>query len=317
MGPDLLLLAAGIALLIGGGEALVRGASALAYHFGVSPLVVGLTVVAFGTSAPELAVNVVAATRGSGALSFGNIIGSNIANIGLVIGVTAMIKPVSIPLPIITREIPMMTLAAAAAIALAFDALLTEGPDRFDRGDGVILLLFFSVFLYYTVSDALRQRAGAHNVRPEGTNLPLAVTLTALGFAGLILGGRFTVDAAVELARALGLSEAIIGMTIVAIGTSLPELVTSVISVLRGQSDLAVGNVVGSNIFNLLFVLGITSSIDVVPVPAGGHEDLLIVAGLSALLLPLSINPGRAVPRIGGVFLFAIYVGYMAWRTFS
>jgi len=322
MGPDLLLLVLGLALLIGGGEALVRGASALAFHFGVSPLVVGLTVVAFGTSAPELAVNVVAALRGNGDLSFGNIIGSNIANIGLVIGLTAMLRPVSIPLPIITREIPMMTLAAVVGIALGFDAALGQGraagPDGFDRGDGAVLLLFFCVFLYYTVSEALGQRAtiDKHEL-PGRTGLGTAVLLTAIGFLGLIGGGRLTVDAATGLARALGMSEALIGMTIVAVGTSLPELVTSIVSVLRGQSDLAVGNVVGSNIFNLLFVLGVTSGIAEVPVPAGGHEDLLIVAGLSALMLPLSINRKRTVPRAGGVLLFAAYVGYITWRTLA
>ena len=318
MGLDLLLLVAGLALLIGGGEALVRGASALAFHFGVSPLVVGLTVVAFGTSAPELAVNLVAALNGSGELSFGNIVGSNIANIGLVVGVTALLRPVSIPLPIITREIPMMTLAAVAAIALAFDGLLSGESERFDRGDGLVLLLFFSVFLYYTIMDALRQRHALDpEDQPRATRLGSATLLTLVGFGGLIGGGRVTVDAATELALAFGLSEAVIGMTIVAIGTSLPELVTSIIGVVRGQSDLAIGNVVGSNIFNLLFVLGVTSSIADIPVPAGGHVDLVIVALLSAALLPLSFNPGRAVPRIGGFSLLLVYAGYMAWRSMS
>jgi cation:H+ antiporter len=150
---------------------------------------------------------------------------------------------------------------------------------------------------------------------PKDSRLGLAVLLTAVGFAGLIGGGRVTVNAAIEVARTVGLSEAVIGMTVVAVGTSLPELVTSVVSVVRGQSDLAIGNVVGSNIFNLLFVLGVTATIADVPVPAGGRADLLIVAGLSAALLPLSLNTVRAVPRLGGLLLLVGYAGYLVWRT--
>lgn len=319
--PDVLLLALGLLLLIGGGDALVRGAASLARQLGISPLVVGLTVVAFGTSAPELAVNVSAALRGSGELSFGNIVGSNIANIGLVIGITALIRPVAMHLAIITREIPMMTLASLAAILMAADALLGQGEhDAFGRADGWILLLLFCVFLYYTISDALKERSHAKaddemelTGKPRSTRV--SVVLTLAGFAGLIGGGRLTVDAAIEVARSLGVSEGLIGVTIVAVGTSLPELVTSLVSVMRKQTDLAVGNVVGSNIFNLLFVMGITSVIRPIPVPATGLVDLFVAAGLAMVLLPLSINPQRQVARWGGLLLVGTYAVYIGWRV--
>ena len=321
--PDALLLVLGMLLLVGGGDVLVRGAASLARQFGVSPLIVGLTVVAFGTSAPELSVNVSAVLRGSGELSFGNIIGSNIANIGLVIGLTALIRPVTMHLAIITREIPMMTLVSLVALLLASDVALGEGPvDAFGRADGYLLLLLFCVFVYYTFNDALKERSH----RKADDELELAgrprsrwasVGLTIVGLAALVGGGRLTVDAAIEVARTMGISEAVIGVTIVAIGTSLPELVTSLVSLARKQTDLAVGNVVGSNIFNLLFVMGITASIRPIPVPPSGHIDLMIAAGLAMLLLPLSINPKRHVARWGGLLLFGTYVTYLAWRAVS
>jgi cation:H+ antiporter len=318
---DALLLVLGMLLLVGGGDALVRGAASLARQFGVSPLVVGLTVVAFGTSAPELAVNVSAALGGSGELSFGNIVGSNIANIGLVIGLTALIRPVTMHLAIITREIPMMTLASLAALLMASDLTLGEGDaDAFGRADGYMLLLLFSVFVYYTVNDALKERS--HPKADDEMELMgrprskwVSAGLTLVGLAALVGGGRLTVDAAIGVARAMGVSDAVIGMTIVAVGTSLPELVTSLISVLRKQTDLAVGNVVGSNIFNLLFVMGITATIRPIPVPPAGHTDLIVAAGLAMLLLPLSINPKRHVARWGGALLFGTYATYIAWRA--
>jgi cation:H+ antiporter len=352
MGTDVLFLVVGLVLLVGGGDALVRGASALARHFGISPLVVGLTVVAFGTSAPELFVNVIAVFEGKGELSFGNVIGSNIANIGLVIGLTALVRPVAMPAAIITREIPMMTLASLVALALAFDVVLGETPmdflsqdgaalvgtptdvlsqtggdvlvgtprDFFSRADGIVLLLLFCVFIYYTVSDALRHRGESLSAGQGGESRPLmpSVALTIVGFAGLAGGGYLTVDGASGVASALGVSDAVIGKTIVAVGTSLPELVTSLLSVIRKETDLAVGNAVGSNIFNLLFVLGVTGTLRPVPVPSGGHLDLMIATALAALLLPLSINPTRHVSRWSGGLLFGIYAGFMlytGWRS--
>jgi cation:H+ antiporter len=322
---SLLLMLVGLGLLVAGAEALVRGASALARRLGVSPIVVGLTVVAFGTSTPELAVNLSAALAGNTGLSFGNVVGSNIANIGLILAVAALVRPLEVHPSVVNREIPMLLLGTAAAIAMAFDRRLDgAGADAFRRGDGVILILLFGVFLYYTILGALRQRGGGdayveelHEdvaARPPQA-LGLSLLLTAGGFVGVILGGNWTVDNAVVLARQAGVPDAVVGLTFVAVGTGLPELVTSVIAARRGHSDLAVGNVVGSNIYNLLFVQGATAVVRPVAVPAGGHADLLVMAAMTAALLPLSTFRERKIGRPSGFILLAAYVAYIAWRA--
>jgi cation:H+ antiporter len=292
MAIDLLLLLVGLALLLGGGEFVVRGATGLAQSLGVAPLVIGLTVVAFGTSAPEMAVNVIAAWQDKGDISFGNIIGSNMANIGLIVGCTAILRPILITGVVIAREIPMMLLATTAAIIMGFDTVLGVGPDYYDRADGLLLLMLFLVFLYYTVGDFVRQRAESDAngmlddtlTRAASSGVPRSLAITGLGLLALIGGADITVDAAVNLARALGVSDVVIGLTVLAVGTSLPELVASVVATMRGHAELAVGNVVGSNIFNLLLVMGVTSVVRPVPVPAGGPLDLLVVALLSLIL---------------------------------
>jgi cation:H+ antiporter len=321
----LLLMLIGLALLVGGAEALVRGASALARRLGVSPIVIGLTVVAFGTSTPELAVNVQAALAGSTGVSFGNVVGSNIANIGLILAVAALVRPLDVHASVVNREIPMLLLGTAVAIAMAYDRRLGGGGiDAFVRGDGIVLMLLFGVFLYYTLLGALRQRSPGDAYVAElqedvATQPPqrlwVSLLLTALGLIGVIVGGKWTVDNAVVLARQAGVSDAVIGLTFVAIGTGLPELVTSVIAARRGHSDLAVGNVVGSNIYNLLFVLGVTAVIRPVDVPAaGGHADLLVMAAMTAALLPLSTYRQRRIGRLGGIMLLMAYVAYVIWR---
>lgn len=318
---DILLLLLGLVLLVGGGDALVRGASAMAYRLGISPLVVGLTVVAFGTSSPELAVNLAGTLSDRGAISFGNVMGSNIANVGLVVGATALLRPLVLHRAVIVREIPMMTLAALAALVMSLDRFLEPVPDdivnRYSRGDGLVFLLFFSVFLYYTVSDALRQRSQMRSEEQDLARMSLvrAGLLFVSGLAALVAGGHVTVDAASTIALKLGMSEAAVGLSIVAIGTSLPELVTSMVGALRGQQEIAVGNIVGSNIFNLLFVLGASSTVRPVPVPAGGVADVLTVIAFSLILLPLSINPQRKITRKGGGLLLSAYVAYVAWRV--
>ena len=325
---SLLLLVVGLGLLVTGAEALVRGASALARRLGVSPIVIGLTVVAFGTSTPELAVNVQAALAGSTGVSFGNVVGSNIANIGLILAVAALVRPLDVHASVVNREIPMLLLGTAAAIAMAYDRRLGGGgaADAFARGDGIVLILLFGVFLYYTLLSALRPRAAAGDpyvaelhddiAAQPPQRLWVSLLLTALGLIGVIVGGKWTVDNAVAMARQAGVSDAIIGLTFVAVGTGLPELVTSVIAARRGHSDLAVGNVVGSNIYNLLFVLGMTSIIRPVEVPpVGGHADLLVMAALTAALLPLSMYRERRIGRVGGAMLLTAYVLYVIWRV--
>lgn len=316
-----LWLCAGLALLVGGGHALINGAAALAQRLGVSSIVVGLTVVAFGTSAPELAVSLFSAASGNTAITFGNVVGSNIANVGLLLGVTALIRPLPVHGQMVVREIPMMLLCCGAAIALAFDSTLGTGPDLFSRGDGVMLLLLFGVFLYYTTLDARRQRnrdpllvEAGQAVASAQSGPGACAMLILLGLIGLIGGGRLLVDSAVEIARALAIPEVVIGVTIVAVGTSLPELVTCVIAARRGMNDVAVGNIVGSNIFNLLFVLGLTATILPVPVPAGGSFDLLVMAGLSLALLPMAVTHQRSVTRSEGAILVVAYLAYTGWQ---
>ncbi len=319
---DALQLSAGIALLIAGGEAMVRGAAALARQLGVSPLVVGLTVVAFGTSAPELAVNVTAAARGNGAVAFGNIMGSNLANIGLILAGSALLRGLSIQSIVIARELPMMLLASVAALIMGFDALRGQADARFDRSDGLLLLMLFGIFLYYTIAETLRRRgtdAFVQQVQERAigdrfASLGRNAGLVAIGVVGLALGGHWTVAGAVDIAISLGVSKGLIGLTVVAVGTSLPELSASVLAARRGEADLAIGNVVGSNIFNVLFVLGLTASIHPVPVPEDGHVDLVVVAAVGAALLLVSAIR-RSVDRSSGALFLLFYLGYVTWRA--
>ncbi|MBW2359342.1 MAG: calcium/sodium antiporter [Deltaproteobacteria bacterium] len=319
---DLLITLAGLSLLVGGGELMVRGASSLASRFGVSPLAIGLTVVAFGTSTPELFVNVTAALHGNTELSFGNIFGSNMANIGLIIAITALVGPLRIRNVVIDREVPMMMLATLVAAALGLDWVLEDSPGAFTRGDGVVLLLLFSVFAYYTLRDLVRQRSSdvatfevGPAEEPPRYSMPVSLLLTAAGLAALAAGGSVTVEGAEAVARALGVSQTIIGLTLVAIGTSLPELSASVIASMRGYPDMAVGNVVGSNIFNLLIVLGTTATLADIPVPDGGIADLFVVICLSGLLWLTSISQGRTIIRAEATLLLGLYLGYLVGRT--
>jgi len=320
---DSFLLVSGLALLLGGGNFLVTGASALARNLGVSPLVIGLTVVAFGTSAPELSINLLAALQGNSGISFGNIIGSNIANIGLILGLTAMVRPLSIESVIISREIPMMILVSLIALIAGSDVVLRSSPDVFDRSDGLVFLLLFGVFMYYTIGDVLKKKhdplveeaeafAGGKGLKDTALNLGMFFG----GLAGLIAGGKLSVDAAVGIAGLLGVPQVIIGLTVVAIGTSLPELVTSLVAVFQGKADIAVGNVVGSNIFNLLLVNGICSTVRPVVIPfGGGLFDLLVMVALSLFLLPMSITHGKRIVRWEGALLLLLYLGYTVWRV--
>jgi cation:H+ antiporter len=322
MAGDFLLLGVGMLFLLGGGEALVRGASQIAVATGVSPLVVGLTIVAFGTSAPELAVNSIAAWRDSGSLSFGNIFGSNMANIGLILGTAGILRALSIQSVIVSREIPMMLVATAAATIMSFDAFLGVGDDQFDRLDGLLLLLLFGVFLYYTVGDVARQwdekgQTLDDDIEPPSNPRAMvgALMLTVGGLGALLYGAELTVDHAIALARTFAVPEVIIGLTLVALGTSLPELVTAVLATLRGHIDLAVGNVVGSNIFNILLVGGVTSTLRPITVPEHGHIDLAVTVVLSVALWWVSSTRNRVIVRAEAGLLLAIYLAYMVWRT--
>ena len=323
---DILILILGLGLLLGGGDLVVRGASAMAKSFGVSPLFIGLTIVAFGTSTPELAVNLTATFQGNTGLSFGNIIGSNIANIGLILGLAALIRPLAVSGVIISREIPMLSLTAVLALILGGDLWLKSSDNLFDRSDGLVFLLLFSIFLYYTVgevlakrsSDPLLEQAGQHSRRGSFHTLLLPSALFAGGLLSLLAGGKITVTAAISIAEILKVPNVIIGLTIVAVGTSLPELVTSVLAAWKGETDLAIGNVVGSNIFNLLFINGLCATIHPISVPsAGGMWDLGMMVFLSLLLLPVCLTHTRRIVRWEGALLIGLYFGFNTWRIFA
>ncbi len=321
MALDVLLLAIGLSLLVAGGHWLVRGASQLAESLGVSELAIGLTVVAFGTSAPELSVNAAAALRGDSAISFGNVIGSNVANVGLVLGLCAVLRPLRFESAIVSREIPMMLLATVAAVILGLDRM-RDAPEVYDLSDGLMLLLLFSLFLYYTVSAVLGERdTDSLTASTRGGPASAAARwlpaglFGALGLALLLLGAQLTVSSASALAEAMGVPSVVIGLSVVAVGTSLPELVTSLVATSKGQTSLAVGNVVGSNIFNLLFILGLTSVVRPVAVPAvGGGADLAALVVFSVLLVPLSRAGDARVGRLEGGALVVAYLGYIGWR---
>ena len=323
---DALILLGGLGLLVGGADLLVRGAAALSTAWGVSPLVVGLTVVAFGTSTPELAVNLMASFQNNPEISFGNIIGSNIANIGLIVGCSALIRPLTIQGTIITREIPMMILASLVALITGADHWLRQLPDSYDRTDGIIMLLLFGVFLYYTAGDVMRQRSGDALLRQAADlsdkrsfkNNLLNLAMCAAGLILLIAGSKLAVDSAVSIAAALHVPRVIIGLTIVAVGTSLPELATSLTAAWKGQSDIAVGNVVGSNIFNILFITGLCAAWKPIPVPAaGGRADLYMMTFLSLLLLPMCITDRNKIVRWEGLALLLCYALFSTWRVFG
>ncbi len=322
---EFIYFSAGLLVLILGGEALIRGASSLAASAGISPLIVGLTVVAFGTSAPELVVSVMAALKGSSGITFGNVVGSNIANISLLLGVCAVMRKLQVESTIVSREIPMMILACAAIAALGMDSSLGGIEDILTRGDGLMLLLLFGVFIYYTIRDVfqgslpkdplLADIKESQETRAEFTVL-LGGVFVALGVFGLFLGGTLSVNAAVAIARTMGISEMLIGVTLVAVGTSLPELVTSIQATRKGMPDLVIGNIVGSNIFNTLFVLGSTAMVQPVEIPRSGWQDITIMFLLSVMLLRFAITDTRRLIRREGQALLVFYVCFLMWQMF-
>ncbi len=311
-----LLLLLGFALLIKGADLLVAGASAISRRYGIPDLVIGLTVVAFGTSTPELFVNISASLQGSPGIAIGNVLGSNIANILLILGVAALIHPLRVTRGTVWREIPFSLLAALALWAAANDNLI-DGWAYSDvsRSDGLIFLLFFAIFIYYTASIAHtggnQQNAQPRNNRGTGKHVIVMIS----GLIGLTLGGKWIVDGAVHMAFTLGMSEALVGLTLVAVGTSLPELATSAMAAYRGNVEMAVGNVVGSNIFNIFFVLAISAIIKPLPFSAASNADIGMVV-LASFILFATMFSGRrqSLDRWEGALLLGTFAAYMAFR---
>ncbi len=297
-----LLFVLGLVALFFGGEYLVRGASAVARHFNLSPMVIGLTIVGFGTSAPELLVSIQAAMAGQPAIAIGNVLGSNIANILLILGVSAAIAPLLIPVRQIWRDLGFMLAATAMLWWMLLDGSIT-------RVEGAILVAGLVIFLTTAfLTGKVEEDEATLGDIPQWK----AWAMTLGGLVVLVIGARLLVDSSTQIARAFGISEAVIGLTIVAIGTSLPELATSVIAAFRKQTEIAVGNVVGSNIFNIFSILGITALI--LPIPADPRfatNDMLWVSGTAIGLTVLAFVLG-GLPRIAGLLLLAAYGGYVA-----
>lgn len=309
-------LLAGLFVLIVGAEYMVRGASSLAKKWGVSSLVIGLTIVAFGTSAPELIVNIFSAIKGSTDLAIGNVVGSNISNILLILGLTALLVPIRVQRSTIFKEIPFALLAVVVLFVLANDKLFGgQLNDIVSRGDGIILMCFFAIFMYYVVSIA---RSGEVSEKVKVYSTGLSWLFTLLGMVGLFLGGKLLVDNAIILARIAGMSEGLIGLTIVAIGTSLPELVTSIIAAKKGQDDIAVGNIAGSNIFNVFWILGLTGTILPLPFSSMLNSDVLMAVAATAMLFVAMFvgNRGKLDRWQGGIFMatYVAYIGYLILR---
>jgi cation:H+ antiporter len=313
----------GFILLIKGAEWLVDAASNLARRYGVSDMVVGLTIVSFGTSLPELTVNMLASFGGSSDIAIGNILGSNIANILLILGASALVCALPVQRPTVLSEIPFSLTAALLVGFLANSGLFqSDGAGlMIDRAEGFVILFFFFLFMAYIVDMAMRDNAqsqGQYLAPDRSKSIYMLILIMAGGVIALFLGGKWVVDGAVEIASKLGMSEALIGLTVIAVGTSLPELVTSVVAAYRGNTDIAVGNVVGSNIFNLLWVLGLSAAIRPLPFQVPSNADILMIIFSSTLLLiALVFSRKWLITRTtGAVFLviYAAYTAFLIWR---
>lgn len=314
MGLTLSLGTVGLLLLYFGGEWLVQGASSLAARFGVSQLAIGLTIVALGTSAPELVVSINAALSGASDISVGNVVGSNIANITLILGLAALIYPVTVQVKLVRLDAPLMVAASIGLVLVMLDG-------EASRLEGVVLLVSLGAYMVFTLWEVRRApaelRSEIKSVAPDGPVGPRwSALLIVAGLVFLMLGGQLLVTAAVDLATFVGLSEAVIGLTIVAVGTSLPELATSVVAALKGQGDIAVGNVVGSNLFNILGILGATAILRPLALGAISWVDLGVMVAVAVVLM-LLITLRARLGRVEGFCLLAGFVGYTSWLVLS
>ena len=316
---NIILVIVGAALVLVGADKLTDGGVALARRFGISEMVIGLTIVAFGTSLPEFIVSLLASIDGSPAMGIGNVVGSNVFNTLMIVGVTAMVAPIAVTKSTIYKDIPFSLLASIVLAALALDSIFgTAGQsDTLSRGDGIALLGFFAVFMTYSFAIAHNETSStddsmtAESSASEHMSLLRAAVYILIGLLGLIFGGELFVRGASDIARDLGVSEAVIGLTLVAGGTSLPELATSVIAARKGRSGLAIGNVIGSNLFNIFWILGLCSA--VTPMPAAGMEwtDFAVLIA-SGLLFWLFSRTKHLIQRWEGAALVAVYLIYLA-----
>lgn len=309
---DYILLIIGFVLLVKGADIFVEGSSAIAKHFKIPTFLIGLTIVAMGTSAPEAAVSITAAVGGQNGIVAGNVLGSNIFNTLAVLGICALIKPCPVAPKIVKGEYPMSAAITILFIALAFTTL--GGPEQlyFSRLDGIILLIAFASFLMFTIKKAFGENHTDDDTEIKDLSMIKAVIMVVLGLAGIIIGGQFVVNSASAIAASFGISETLIGLTIVAIGTSLPELVTSVAAATKGHTDIAVGNVIGSNIFNLLFVLGLSTTIHPVSIEMESIYDAIVLTVITIVTLIPCIRH-KHITRLWGAVMVILYATYMTY----
>lgn len=315
---DIILLIVGLVLILGGANYLTDGAAAVARRFGMSDLMVGLTIVAFGTSAPELTISMMSAIDGNTGIAIGNVVGSNIFNTLVIIGAVAVARPIKITGGIMSKEIPLVVLSAAALLAMGSSKWLDGTTPVISRVDGILLLLFFAIFMRYVFSQSKQNMPetseNRNETKPVQTALWKSVIFIIGGLAALIYGGDLFVDKASAIASSLGVSDAIIGLTIVAMGTSLPELATSLTAAIKGNSGIAIGNVIGSNIFNIFLVLGCSATIRQLPFGAISEIDLLVLFASCVLFWIFGWFFGnRTINRAEGGLLVAGYIAYMIY----
>lgn len=326
-----ILLLLGFILLVKGADYFVDGSSNIAKKLKISSLIIGLTIVAFGTSAPEAAVSITAAINGQNGIAIGNVIGSNIFNLLVVIGASGFITPLLVKKSVLCKEFPFLLLISILLIVLSADILfLNTSINVVSRIDGIILLLLFTIFLYYLISSSIKNKKDSINEFETSYDIDIenvkaidknesatkAILLSIMGLVAIIFGGNLVVESASSIASSFGVSEQLIGLTIVSIGTSLPEFVTSIIAATKGESDIALGNVIGSNIFNILFIIGISSFISPMTV-----DSKLIIDGVimivSTVLVYFYASRRKDINRLESVTLLLLYLGYMVYLIFT
>lgn len=309
---DYILLIIGFILLVKGADFFVDGSSAIARYFKIPSIIIGLTIVAMGTSAPEAAVSITAAVSGSNGIAVGNVLGSNVFNLLVVLGFASIIKACPVHKETIRDEFPLSIIAAVLAGAFALLSIGGGQGLHFSRIEGIIFLVIFAVFLINMVRKALANPATHNEEEIAEVNLPKSIALSVIGLAGIIFGGDLVVDSASAIATSFGIDETLVGLTIVAIGTSLPEWVTSVTAAMKGETDIAVGNVIGSNIFNILFVLGLSVTIHPVSIEMISVYDALFVVIASIVVLIPCLRT-RHITRKWGIFYIVLYAAYMVY----
>jgi cation:H+ antiporter len=318
---QVILLIVGFVILIKGADWLIDGASSAASHFKVSKLLIGLTIIAFGTGAPELAVSVSSLINGTTDMLLGNVIGSNILNILLLIGLAALIRPIRIKKDTVAKELPLLLLISTILVVLFLDVfLMNADANTISRADGIICLLCFTIFLFYIISMARKNRKAKKEVEKPKFKLSTSLILVLVGLVGVVGGSELVVSSASTIATAIGISDRMIALTVIAFGTSLPELITTIKAAKKGETELLVGNIIGSNIFNICIVLGLPVTLFGTVTPDSFELlDIVMLVGSAAILL-LVARSGRKITRGEGALMlatFAIYYSYIVYSALS